>query len=279
MARPDGVSRPGGGLARQLVALLLPLVALSACGEGDPAAMGGAAAPPAGAPPAAPQPAGAASPGPLALGTPPGFTPLPSPQQVVAPLASGRSDPFAPLPASQLGMPAGFLFTGVIRSRGLTQAIVYLGDTDTTGSATATNNGSSTGQEVKTDQPTTTLCVGPRGLCPGHDPLAPPLPPGWSVTGIDLRNGVLSLRQGILPVSCRLFPASVRSPYDPSDLTSSCTGPGVTAGRPSTASSASSPASPTGAPSSGQGQAGSATGTPASNAAPSAANAPAPPPR
>jgi hypothetical protein len=45
-----------------------------------------------------------------------------------------------------------------------------------------------------------TLCVGPRGLCPGASPSDYQLPPGWSVTGIDLRRGLLSLRQGGLPL-------------------------------------------------------------------------------
>jgi hypothetical protein len=218
------------------VALILPLLALTACGgEGDGVADGSApvsgANAAAVAPPAGP-PKGTLAPGPVALGTPAGFTPLPSPQQVVGPMAGGRGDPFAPLPpsgAASASLPSGFLFTGVIQSRGLTQAIVYLGGTDTTISETMSNNVSTKLQKVNSSDPTTTICVGPRGLCPGGDPQSPPLPPGWSVTRIDLRNGLLSLRQGSLPVTCRLVQASLRPPNGASKLTSSCTGPGVKA--------------------------------------------------
>ena len=105
-----------------------------------------------------------------------GFTPLPTPQQVVAPLATGRPDPFAPLaPAPQAlaaaALPEGLRFTGVIRSGGHAQALIQLKD----------QSGP--------------VCVGPRGYCPGAG-LPALLPPGWSVTGIDVQNGRLALRQG-----------------------------------------------------------------------------------
>lgn len=105
-----------------------------------------------------------------------GFTPLPTPQQVVAPLATGRPDPFAPLaPAPQalaaVALPEGLRFTGVIRSGGHAQALIQLKD----------QSGP--------------VCVGPRGYCPGAG-LPALLPPGWSVTGIDVQNGRLALRQG-----------------------------------------------------------------------------------
>ncbi len=247
--------QPCWGLTLSAFALLLPLVALTACGgEGEGTATGAAPAPapPSGAPaaPLAP-PDAERKPAPAstlaALGATAGFTPLPSPQQVVGPLAKGPSNnPFAPLPPQQVGsptasLPKGFLFTGVIQSRGLTQAIVYLGGTDTTISQTVTNNVSTKLGAVNSGEPTTTLCVGPRGLCPGGDQKAPPLPTGWSVTGIDRHNGVLSLRQGRLPVKCRLVLASVRPPYQAPTFTSTCTGPGVKAAAPATATS--SPAS------------------------------------
>lgn len=116
-----------------------------------------------------------------------GFTPLPTPQQVVAPLATGRPDPFAPLspspsltqatqasatrtpPAADL--PEGLRFTGVIRSGGHAQALIQLKD----------QSGP--------------VCVGPRGYCPGAG-LPALLPPGWNVTGIDVQNGRLALSQG-----------------------------------------------------------------------------------
>ncbi len=107
-----------------------------------------------------------------------GFTPLPTPQQVVAPLATGRPDPFAPLaPAPQVAaagssvdLPDGLRFTGVIRSGGHAQALIQLKD----------QSGP--------------VCVGPRGYCPGAG-LPALLPPGWSVTAIDVQNGRLALRQ------------------------------------------------------------------------------------
>ena len=105
-----------------------------------------------------------------------GFTPLPTPQQVVAPLATGRPDPFAPLaPARQAlaaaELPEGLRFTGVIRSGGHAQALIQLKD----------QSGP--------------VCVGPRGYCPGAG-LPALLPLGWSVTSIDVQNGRLDLRQG-----------------------------------------------------------------------------------
>jgi hypothetical protein len=95
---------------------------------------------------------------------------------VVAPLATGRPDPFAPLaPARQAlaaaELPEGLRFTGVIRSGGHAQALIQLKD----------QSGP--------------VCVGPRGYCPGAG-LPALLPPGWSVTSIDVQNGRLDLRQG-----------------------------------------------------------------------------------
>jgi len=262
MARPDlvgdcrgdqGVPRKPSswGLALAALALLLPLGALTACGGEDGAATGGVPAPASGATAEAPG-AAPATPAPAQLGPTAGFTPLPSPQQVIAPLGQGRQDPFAPLPSPQAGtptasLPVGFGFTGVIQSRGLTQAIVHLGGTETTISETVSDNVSMKLRGVGYGQPATTLCVGRRGLCPGDDPKAPPLPPGWSVTRIDLRNGVLSMRQGSLPVTCRLVIASVRPPFAAADFTSSCFGPGVKTPLPSSgASSSASPPGPAG---------------------------------
>jgi hypothetical protein len=243
------------GLALAALALLLPLGALTACGGEDGAATGGVPAPAIGAtaevPGAAPATA-PATPAPAQLGPTEGFTPLPSPQQVIAPLGQGRQDPFAPLPSPQAGtptasLPVGFGFTGVIQSRGLTQAIVHLGGTETTISETVSNDVSMQLRAVGNEQPATTICVGPRGLCPGDDPKAPPLPRGWSVTGIDLRNGVLAMRQGSLAVTCRLVMASTRPPFASAALTSSCFGPGLKAPTPSSvASSSPSPPGPAG---------------------------------
>ena len=193
------------------LALLLPLGALSACGGGeDGAATGGVPTPASGATAAAPAaapaavPAAPAAPSPALLGTTSGLTPLPSPQQVIEPLGKGRQDPFAPLSLTQAGpgtpsLPNGFLFTGVIQSRGLTQAIIQLGGS-TSGAMNSGPSGAPSAAVAPSGPTSATLCVGPRGLGPGASPSNYQLPPGWSVTGIDLRQGLLSLRQGGLPL-------------------------------------------------------------------------------
>jgi len=126
-----------------------------------------------------PPPRDAAAPGaqapaaPTAAGA--GFTPLPSPQQVLAALPVGRADPFAPVvaPAQAAGPAAeGLRLTGVLRSRFGPQAFLQL----------APGQGGA-------------VCVGPRGLCAGSG-LPALLPPGWSVLSIDVAQGRLLLNQG-----------------------------------------------------------------------------------
>jgi hypothetical protein len=152
--------------ALAVVALLVPVVA--GCGSSSDTET-------ISLPPAPPKPAAAAAvttasaPQPTA-----GFTPLPTPQQVVAALPTGRVDPFAPLPqpGSKPGAaPAADLrFTGVIRSAGQAQALVQVGEQ------------------------TGAVCVGRRGVCPGSG-LPALLPPDWSVTSIDVASGRLVLNQ------------------------------------------------------------------------------------
>ena len=104
-----------------------------------------------------------------------GFTPLPSPQQVLAALPVGRADPFAPVvaPAQAAGPAAeGLRLTGVLRSRFGAQAFLQL----------APGQGGA-------------VCVGPRGVCAGSG-LPALLPPGWSVLSIDVAQGRLLLNQG-----------------------------------------------------------------------------------
>jgi hypothetical protein len=240
MARPDPeaerlvVRRPlGWGATISALALLLPLMALTACGDGDGAATGAVAAPASGIDGALAPPQAPSAPGPVLLGTAAGFTPLPSPQQVMGPLARGRQDPFAPLPLPQAGpatpnLPAGFLFTGVIQSRGLTQAIVQLGV-------------SSTGVAGPTGPTSATLCVGPRGICPGASPRDYQLPAGWSVSAIDLRQGLLSLRQGGMPLRLTLGSGSGAAPGQAAGSPNSGTAIAASA---SSASAATSPAGP-----------------------------------
>ena len=216
MARPDPVAdrmadrmgdrRVAGQLLRWglRVAAFALLVPLTACGgDGDVATTGDVPAPASAADGAAATPAAPSAPAPAARGTASGFTPLPSPQQVIDPLGKGRQDPFAPLPLPQAGpgssLPSGFLFTGVIQSRGLTQAIVQLG-ASTAGAPSFRSSGASSQAGAPTGPTSATLCVGPRGICPGASPSDYQLPPGWSVTGIDLRQGLLSMRQGDVPL-------------------------------------------------------------------------------
>jgi len=237
MARPDPeaerlvVRLPlGWGPTISALALLLPLMALTACGDGDGGATGAVPAPASGIDGALAPPQAPSAPGPVLLGTAAGFTPLPSPQQVMGPLARGRQDPFAPLPLPQAGpatpnLPAGFLFTGVIQSRGLTQAIVQLGV-------------SSTGVAGPTSA---TLCVGPRGICPGASPRDYQLPAGWSVSAIDLRQGLLSLRQGGMPLRLTLGSGSGAAPGQAAGSANSGTAIAASA---SSASAATSPAGP-----------------------------------
>jgi len=128
-------------------------------------------------PPAAPKPPASAPKAPMTADPQPaaGFTPLPTPQQVVAALPTGRIDPFAPLaqPAAA-GAPAAaaspLRFTGVIRTAGQAQALVQVGD----------QSGA--------------VCVGRRGVCRGSG-LPALLPADWSVTSIDVASGRLVLNQ------------------------------------------------------------------------------------
>ena len=96
---------------------------------------------------------------------------MPSPQQVVAAQPHGRVDPFAPVATATDGSTSTELqLTGLIGSGRSAHALISLG--------------SQSG----------TVCVGRQGLCPGSG-LPALLPPGWTVTGIDLGRGELRLNQ------------------------------------------------------------------------------------
>ena len=146
----------------QLIGVLPVLLALVACGTGQ-----SSTAP--SAPAAAITPARVSEPTPL---TPsPGFIAMPSAQQVVQAQPLGRSDPFAPVTPSPASAPEVDLqLTGLIGSGRSAQALVSLG-----------------GQSGM-------VCIGRQGLCPGSG-LPALLPPGWTVTGIDLGRGQLRLNQ------------------------------------------------------------------------------------
>jgi hypothetical protein len=102
---------------------------------------------------------------------------------VLAAVKIGRDDPFAALPSpevtgasrARLTLPDAFRFTGVIRSAGVSQAIVDSGGT------------------------TGALRVGDRG---GRS--TDLLPSGWTVAGINVDRGQLTLRQGNQTVSAEL---------------------------------------------------------------------------
>ncbi len=154
---------------------LLGLMALAGCSAQGPQDVATAAGqvPAAAAPVAASTPPAAA---PADAGG--GFTPLPSPEQVLAALPVGRPDPFAPVVApaqaagSAAGLPAdGLRLTGVLRSRYGPQAFVQLAP----------------GQSGA-------VCVGPRGRCSGSG-LPGLLPVGWSVERIDVAQGRLLLNE------------------------------------------------------------------------------------
>lgn len=179
MAKPDsnpaiptlGSTPAQGPRALRLLALL-PLMALASCT---------APPPPTVSVPAPPPPT--VSDAPVAVG----LTPLPTPAQVVNGLPQGRIDPFAPVASAAattdgsgkprattkapLQPPEGFSFSGVLSIHGKAQALVQVA-----------------GQ-------TGPLCVGPRGFCLGSG-IAPLLPSGWTVTSINVANGLLSLSQG-----------------------------------------------------------------------------------
>ena len=129
--------------------------------------------PPPSKPAAAAKPA-AAEPTPAA-----GFTPLPTPQQVVAALPTGRLDPFAPLPTATGEMapvlPEGLRFSGVILASGRAQALVQF-----QGNAGALVVGDQGGR-------TTDL-----------------LPPAWRVAAVDVAQGRLILATGSAPGSSRI---------------------------------------------------------------------------
>lgn len=167
--------RHGGGL---LVPLLV--AGLTACSDGADQAASLKPLPPQSRPVVSSR---KPSPSPLQppLSPPAGLTPLASQQQLLGSLAIGREDPFAALQPStsaaaggavrrRAPLPADFQLLGLVSAGRSAQAMVRIG--------------SRTG----------TLCPGPRGRCPGSDPLL--LPPGWSVERVAAGKGLLVLRQG-----------------------------------------------------------------------------------
>ena len=92
-----------------------------------------------------------------------GLIPLPTREQVLSSVPEGRADPFAPI----LDDPEAFKVKGVIAVGAELRALVSVSEVSGT------------------------VCVGPRGRCPGD--AAALLPMGWTVNSIDLDRGCLSL--------------------------------------------------------------------------------------
>ena len=174
--------RPGSGYSRWLTRCLpLVLVGIAACGrvtEPDLSQSSSASPSPGVTADVTPE----ASPG---LAAAPGLIPLPSRDQVLASVPEGRSDPFAPV------VPRA----GMVGSSEETASPAAV-DTDATSAPDVTVQGVlQVGGElralVQTATGAGTVCVGPRGRCPGD--AAALLPLGWSVQGIDLRRGCLDV--------------------------------------------------------------------------------------
>ena len=98
-----------------------------------------------------------------------GLIPLPSREQVLSSVPEGRADPFAPITVIASDTTAGpdFKVRGVVAVGAELRALVSLSEVSGT------------------------VCVGPRGRCPGD--AAALLPIGWTVNSIDLDRGCLSL--------------------------------------------------------------------------------------
>ena len=143
---------------------------LSGCGEAENS--GQETAPLPSAPPAADM-----SP-PSSTSEATGLIPLPTSQQVLSSVPEGRKDPFAPTvdastPSSSsqsdpdTSPTTDFRVQGVVDVGGELRALVSIAEASGT------------------------VCVGPRGRCPGD--AAALLPIGWAVQSIDLGRGCLSL--------------------------------------------------------------------------------------
>ena len=106
-----------------------------------------------------------------------GLIPLPSREQVLSSVPEGRADPFAPT---------------MVRSTAMTSQV----DPNAAAGPNLQVRGVlAVGSElralVSVSEVSGTVCVGPRGRCPGD--AAALLPMGWTVNSIDLDRGCLSL--------------------------------------------------------------------------------------
>ncbi len=165
-----GCSQPRLSTVLVVLALLVPGVAGCSSSSGPETIS---------LPPIAPKPSAAAGPTTSAPQPTPGFTPLPTPQQVVAEVGVGRVDPFAPLPPAGGGappvLPDGLRFNGVILASGRPQALVQF-----QGNAGSVRVGDQGGR-------TTDL-----------------LPNAWTVSAVDVAQGRLTLATGLSKGSPRI---------------------------------------------------------------------------
>lgn len=106
-----------------------------------------------------------------------GLIPLPSREQVLSSVPEGRADPFAPT---------------MVRSTAMTSQV---DPNAAAGQNLQVRGVLAVGAElralVSVSEVSGTVCVGPRGRCPGD--AAALLPMGWTVNSIDLDRGCLSL--------------------------------------------------------------------------------------
>ena len=105
-----------------------------------------------------------------------GLTPLLTQEQVLSSVPEGRADPFAPTDANSTAG-AGQIDPGTAAKDFKVRGVMTVG--------------SELRALVSISQASGTVCVGPRGRCPGD--AAALLPMGWSVQSIDLGRGCLSL--------------------------------------------------------------------------------------
>ena len=105
-----------------------------------------------------------------------GLIPLPTREQVLSSVPEGRADPFAPTNVRSTAMASPVDPDSVLTPDFKVRGVVAVG--------------SELRALVSVSEVSGTVCVGPRGRCPGD--AAALLPIGWTVNSIDLGRGCLS---------------------------------------------------------------------------------------
>ena len=106
-----------------------------------------------------------------------GLIPLPSREQVLSSVPEGRADPFAPTMVRSTAMTSQVDPNAAVGPNLQVRGVVAVG--------------AELRALVSVSEVSGTVCVGPRGRCPGD--AAALLPMGWTVNSIDLDRGCLSL--------------------------------------------------------------------------------------